>query len=1200
MKHLAQTQCKCGIETEVCNITTLIPTLKLTTFVAAPQPTPKHFTDEELKQQYGIHLATRLQADGDGKEAKWADIDDDEDDWAPETIEWNDGTKITLSQNDSAAILAEQEAVAQAARERQEEESKAKAAAQQRTTTTTVGPNATVLKPRSALQSKPSGLVLKNPSEKQSLVSKPTTTTPARSPWASLPPVERVPPVAINPPTQSNPFRTQQNDLYGSNSMPPPPPPAVEIAADDFTRTRRDTQNGNLGQLYNAQSGRYEPANTGRRGSVRKDQNARPPSLLQRGSATDQHGPAEPSAAFQTHRSSSQQDTALWTRRASSNMSDDSGPQLRRLSMGKSSSEMHQGRRVSQQSQALQSPTTPAFGQASLARDSTSSQQLPQSALQSPAVQHSQIHPIDPSSQTRDDVAVQKQLMKEKREMAIKRKREEEEREEAAKKERIRLKMEAMGMEPLSQKKELAKKEPRTEIEKRPSETAKVEQREAPKKVPVQDGPQVAKQPLDVHSMAPKSPPKPPTANGIGGPQQYGLMKVHGPLSNNVSPPGNERLNVGKLRPQPHGQKILPPGLEPKTGSDVLIPPPLVNGVKHADHLIQRAPDTSNQNLVRESRSQPWNDVSRDTTTFAGWNGQTTTRDSSTASNNVWGAPSQSRALGNGTFDRSVQIPQARQQEPFASSALAPIGPPKHLQSSREMREVGKANDASSAVMEDFQTIPTFPPSEAPPPIGKSDLMGRPPSEDHKASPPRFATGQQPRHQSSNQDLGLRGPEQQRSIVAAWGNFHTTSAREDAEKSRILAQQHAARLAEEARTGVRYEPQLPIMNETWRQVKVDDQSTQRSIISVSRAQNVHEPHTIGDIRDPSFANSMGTAPPMVAAGIGRGSRFFPTAGRGIQPHYQPPPPFTPGYRRGSSPPPPDSMFHPVFAREQARPLVKLPTVPPKPKVRLPPSLVTPVQSPKMADAQPLALRTASQPLINNPSWQDRFNGLLGVKKSPEKTFAHISGPAATSGFSATKEPLDLPPMQAPAAVSLPPQGEQSSALSSLRVDSKDISDEEALFDEPEAGSLPVVLLPVGPSDGGWSSAKPSKRGPSKQLRTSKEIEPVSKEELVDSTCVASDGIMVFVRILGMTLPKSKPMRSLSGQNPALASPRQRHFSGNTKAAKGLKSRESSGNTNNQRKTRSGPQRTAQQNGPNPDVRAQPSKNLSRWDSHYLT
>ncbi|GME27244.1 atp synthase subunit mitochondrial [Neofusicoccum parvum] len=62
-----------------------------------PPPPVKQFTDEELKQQFGIHMATRLQADEDTKESKWADIDEDEDEnWAPETVEWMDGTKSTV------------------------------------------------------------------------------------------------------------------------------------------------------------------------------------------------------------------------------------------------------------------------------------------------------------------------------------------------------------------------------------------------------------------------------------------------------------------------------------------------------------------------------------------------------------------------------------------------------------------------------------------------------------------------------------------------------------------------------------------------------------------------------------------------------------------------------------------------------------------------------------------------------------------------------------------------------------------------------------------------------------------------------------------------------------------------------------------------------------------------------------------------
>jgi hypothetical protein len=163
-------------------------------------------TDEELRQQYGIQLASRPQEDGDGKEAKWADIDDDEDDWAPDTIEWNDGTKINLAQVDQNAAIVEQAAAAAAAKEKEIEAANQKLLAAK--ATTTVGPNATVLRLGSGIQMKSSGLVLKGPSDKPTLVSKPSSSNAVKSPWAALPPVDKVSPAPVNPPVQPQPSPT--------------------------------------------------------------------------------------------------------------------------------------------------------------------------------------------------------------------------------------------------------------------------------------------------------------------------------------------------------------------------------------------------------------------------------------------------------------------------------------------------------------------------------------------------------------------------------------------------------------------------------------------------------------------------------------------------------------------------------------------------------------------------------------------------------------------------------------------------------------------------------------------------------------------------------------------------------------------------------------------------------------------------------
>ena len=1185
-------------------------------FLAAPQPAQKHFTDEELKQQYGIHLATRLQADGDGKESKWADIDDDEDDWAPETIEWNDGTKITLSQNDSAAILAEEQAAAMIAKERLAEENKSKMSAQQKPTTT-VGPNATVLKPRSAAQPKSGGLVLKTPSDKPTLVAKPAAPAPVRSPWASLPPVEKVPPVDIHPPSRPSPSRPLQNESQGSNVMLPPPPPqaAMQIAADDFTRTRRDTQNGNLGQLYNAQSGQYEPANTGRRGSVRKDQNFRPPSVLQRGPTHDQHGPAEPSAAFQTHRSGTQQDAVPWTRRGSSTVSGDSGPHDRRASMNKGTDvpripyDLLQQRR---ESQPLQSPSTPGFGpnQASQ-RGSSPAQQTPQSAIQSPAMQQSQLHqepgsatgspyqnrnlasePTAPN--TRDDVAAQMQLMKEKRELAIKRKKEEEEREEAAKKERIRLKMEKLGLPPLEEKREPVKKT----IEKRAAESLKVEQKEVEKVESTLDDRQTPSQLQELPSSLPVSPPKPPVPDTTGTPQQYGMMRVHSTSSTNIPQSVSERLFVEKTRAQATNPLNSPPGLEAKPEQDEQSPTPMVNGVQKQMDTISQKPSSDVQHLVREQRQQPWNSGTRDNNSYSGWNGPNAgmAREQS-VSNSVWGPPSQQRTLGNGTFDRSVQRPQSRQQEQFSSPALAPIGPPRHLQRLREVPHA-RANDISPTPMvEDFQTIPTFPPSEAPTPSTRPEITSRQTSGDQQTSPPQVTATTQPSLQISNAEGPSSRSGIQKSSLAAWGNFHAA----DVEKNRQLSQQHAARLAEEARTGIRHEPSLPVMNETWRQVKVDEHGGQRHIIGVSRGQNTHGQSVTqdgnGDIRSSSFTNVAGVAPAL-SVGVGRGSRFFPSAGRGIQPYFQGIPPFLPGYSRTPSPPPPDNDIHPVFTGDRRRPLVNLPVIKEKPKVRLPPSVTTPAQSPKMAEVRVTPLRAASQPLVNNPSWQDRFNGLLGVKKtSPEKRFALVAE------FSATKVPLDSPEVQVSASVSLPPKRGDGTSRS-LEVYSKAMEDEEALFENREFGSLPAVLIPSIVPEIGWSPAKSMRRGQYKQSRLSKEVEATSRESLrVEKELTTNNGVtLIFVNLFGMVASRSVPVARPGGQNLGQGVQRSRNASGNMKPIKPYKSRDNSGsyghtpthNPNHSPKNaHSGPPRNIVQAGPNSQTR-QPSKSHSPW------
>ena len=1162
-----------------------------TTFSAAPQAPQKHFTDEELKQQYGIHLATRLQADADGKEAKWADIDDDEDDWAPDTIEWNDGTKITLSHNDPSAALAEEQAAAEAEKVRQEERNRARMPPPK--PTASVGPNAKVLKLGASGPPKQNGAgsALKISSDKPTLVAKPTPPAPVKSPWASLPPVDKVAPVAINPPLQPSTPRYHQSDTQITESIPAPAPPvpAMEIAADSFTRTPRESQGGSQGQLYNSQSGQYEPVTSGRRGSMRKDQNFRPPAVLQRPSQNEPR-PAEPSAAFQTQRSGSQQESSRWERRTSSTVSGGSGLQARRVSLSKAVGESNQQH---VDSQPLESPRTPALAQAQTGQDSHL-QSKSQQSFHSPALAKlQQLHDIGSSPQSPQqgqspsidgatasqmsvdlnaDTERQRKLMKEKRELAIKRKKEEEEREEAAKRERIRIKMEQLGMAPLEKQ----------ELEKKPNETKQVVKREGNQEL-------TNKASQEDIARSPQSPPKPPLPDASTGPRQYGMMKLHAPSSINGITLNTDQSTVEtQAIPMPL-QRTSPPKTEPSLRLDERIPSPMTNGDIHKSFKqpsVPGSPEARDQHIIQPPRQRPWNNVPRDPNSFTAWNGSGMTTHTA-PSGNLWGPPSNHKALGNGVFDGNVPRPPSRHtpyQEHQPQPTPQPIGPPRSSQRPRESAESGRpSHNKASPLTENSQTMPSHPSQEgsaAPFVTGESMSRGQRPftsSEAAVSMPPKPLPV----------DDGQR-----RSSLAAWSNFQGTSAKEEAEKNRLATQEHAARLAEEARTGIRHEPQLPVMNETWRQVKVDDQAGQRRVVAVAKGANVPNgpvAHQIsGDIRMPPFANPSHLAHP---AGPSRGSRFFPISGQNQQRAAS----YTMGYNRSPSPPPPDSMQHPAYIRNQQHPLVNLPIMKPKPTVRLPPALTTAPPTPLLADVHATPLRAVSQPLVQNPSWQDRFNGLLGVKKqfvSPEKKFAEVAG------FSETKIPFELLPIQVSAAVSLPSRDADATKVGTGgAVASILVEDEEALFEEREFGSLPTVLLPAAPPK---MKSQKNRKGLSKQPKDPRPASDVTSKEtlelrLEDKENDDPNGFALFINFKGMPFPKKKIMpRPNAPPHPTSHSVRgNRNPSGINKGSRGPKSRGPSSNYGTQKPTSSGPQRAPTQNLPEPHGKGPWSKNWAR-------
>ena len=1121
-------------------------------------PPPKQFTDEELKQEYGIHLATRLQADGEGQQSKWADIDDEEDDWAPDTIEWNDGTKITIAPMESAAtpvVLAANESKAEAS----------KLGVPITKAPSSVGPNATVLKvgSTSTVPPKAGSLVLKGPSEKPTLVAKPAVAAPVKSPWAPLPPVEKVSPLPINVVPQQ-PTRFGQKDPHGFESMPPPPSPTKEIAADDFNRSWRDQYPGNTRELFNSQSGRYEPVNSTRRGSIRAEPTFRAPSLLQRPMQADQQGPAEPSAAFQTNRSSATQDAGAWNRRrTSSNVSGGSGGYGRRMSSGQgperpsAPSENYQSRRGSQPSLALDQTATSLSNTTSSHVENPKQsgrrvfspmethQRQPWPARDSPGVSHAQpngqlpgsesfsvqVAPTAteqallqaPTSEVQDPVAMQKKLMRERRELAVKRRQEQEAKEEADRKERIRAKMEALGLPPLEE--ERVPKAQSTRLE-----TLETRQEMKGKDVALDDRPTI-----NGVVNAAQSPPKPPVPEISGEPKQYGMMRVHHPQTIKKLPSVIEPVvDQSWGEPVPADRTSSLP-VEPKLEANEDNHLPIRNGIEGTTQQPQYRVHNDkkpHKPLPEEQNGKPWQNVPPGSDTYTSW-GEAGLVTHSAAGGNLWGTPGSDKALGNGTFDHNLaRLPprQVTQQSRVSPAAPGPIGPPTVRSTIFAAQSAGTISERPSR---DGQALPVSV-QEA----GETNLEVRNHEENRSQElrlPKPIAPPAPPKTQSRQPpDVVNRAR-----VTSGWNNFHVIATREESEARDRARKAREARLAEEARTGVK-EASETTFSETFVPIAIDEQTGKRKYLDNPKAAGFSQGFSNGpndpqpglspaqgidleakatskpEMATPALGESpfrqttmderagrrkfegpykpvnteqegtRHTAPNQYgnvvvapkgrlasssgAGGTGRGSRFFPQVLDESSSSSKPSASYNSVDFRPGSPPPPDSDDHPAYAGDVRRPTVSLPVMKPKPTVRLPPPTLVPIAPPNISPIQPPVqpLRVVSQPLVNTASWQDRFNGLFGRKASPEKK--HV---LAVS--SATKVPLEVTLTQVPAAVSLP-RGEDGNVMTGLPDDgittSTKMEDEEALFEEREFGSLPTVRLPRNAPPAVWQPALP--------------------------------------------------------------------------------------------------------------------------------
>ena len=1117
---------------------------------AAPQPSTKHLTDEELKQQYGIHMTSRIQADGDGKEAKWADIDDDEDDWAPETIEWGDGTKVTVNQADPlplALLNGKPEILTADGREPAQPLKIISPHA-----VSSIGPNATILKVGANAerqQAQKAAILQKGPTERStSLSTKAPAPVPSKSPWAALPPVDKLSPIAINP-QMAMPAPTRYFTHQGSAQSPSGltmHSPAKEISADDFNRSWRDPPVGQTRELYMPNSGKYEAVNEGRRRSSRNDQHFRAPAVLQRPNVSDQHGPAEPSAAFQTHRSSNEQERAPWARRrASSNISGASGQFGRRMSVTKPSdfsampNEVLQERRASHATgtdsvdSSRDMPPPQLQTSSHMGRGPSPAYAVPRHSVSSG--DHDQPNAPQMQSDIETEKTLQRQLMKEKRELAVKRKRDEEERMEAEKRERIRLKLEALGPPPEKTK---------------------------PQDAPVDN--------IDKHirpveaTPAAQSPPKPPTLEASGEPKQYGMMKIHPPEAPKKALLPSQRIEASILATP--SSDVSHRTSDPLPNA-TLASPAMTNGLptepeSRGERLSENpafsdkpAPNLKGNSLGMESRSA--------------W-GSSRVDPRSPPSTSVWGPLSNNKALGNGTFDQSLAgfpsrdfvtrdpswanghpVPPERSPQPAYAANQAPAARAQSVPSvAASEQSLLAANSEADSVY----------PHAKPAPIG-------PPQSQHAGH--RWQPSPTMRHANA--------------VVAGWNDFPNVAAREDRAETERLQHELAARLEEEARTGVRKTPHYTF-NETWKQVELGDQAGQRQITSTTHStfnSSISAAHQFGAVGSLPSAES---GPRTVNGMPSRGSRFFPHMGEGIPSQTRRAVTYShPETSRSPSAPPAEEYGspHSLFNGDDRRPVVQLP--PQKPVVKLPPprsatpphqtaplsfaaALASQPQSLSLSQPQPQplpplhpqsSLRVVSTPIAATISWQDRFNGLLGTKTSQEKK-------NVLAVTSSTREPLDVLPLQVSASVSLP-QKEDDVLKDAGKVASKDVEDEEEMFEDREAGSLPLVKIPLNAPAAAWHPARvplsrPKSRYPPK-LEEPFTVWPWMLEFIEEHSQIGQKHKFALIRLPGATTSIKKDLPRQGGtpnSAASISSSRNSSTNFNNKHRKGgTKSREGS-------------------------------------------
>ena len=1055
------------------------------TSAAVPQP-PRQFTDEELKQQYGIHLATRLQTDENGKDSKWADIDDDEDDWAPETVVWMDGTKSTLTPHDTMPAPLEQKPTSPSP-SKPAEDVKPPAVAVRKPTE--LGPTKTILKPganAAAAQARQNGSSPGALVDKSSLKAKSPAPAPAKSPWASIPPVEKMSP--INPPVQQQvqppPFATQDARAYEQQL---PPPPAREIAADTFDRSWREGE-GVKRELFNSSNGRYEPVTEGRRSSIKPDSSVRNPAVLQRPTG-GAGGPAEPSAAFQT-RSTTQTD-GPWARRRGSSVSQGSLPP---------------GRRMSITNGPEMSPVSDRRSSTVVGRDMRSSPQVaraepaqpmfsPQSAWQAQMPPRPEEPPTEPAVPEENPVQVQERIMREKRELAIKRRKEDEERQEAEKQQRLKARLAQLEGAGKSRKE-------------REAEAAAAAAPRATETPTSERPPEIAR----VASMTEdtkRHPANPAEVAATVAPALEGQTLPTAPEDARAQQLSPEEVLPSPLPPKPQPQQ--PAGLPDRTNTSA--DPSQRQQQRHlSPRGNPRAPFAPQSAAYRTSAS-PYSSAGDrkpqtaafdrsplpNTGAFSPW-------PTAPPNSNVWGTSS---GIGNGTFETtSVFAPMPITQQ--NSSLPPPPGMTRPTSARISPQSLAQESRSPNLQQQQLQEAPRGygPPGfeSRPDPFanqartnGTSPAavpgLGRPTHPPGPIAPPSRAQNQQ-------QQVSQQNPQAARWINAS----HTLPAQYSAEAEAAERKRHEAAPVVPRDETIKETFKMTSANQgrlgaprkfDKTEYTVHDAQGSRSVQSLSPAPPNAQTQPSGPFStasplqhdkwkqagentvripdgslNPAHGGTATPQPPIAPPS------FQQSAMTSNQPQnqYTTAPIAITASTKDQSPPPPETSSHPVNSGDVSHPLVKLP--PGRPVVKLPPA---PAQQSQQYMRPPNAMMMPQRPISNigaPPSarpiagtdvWQARFNGLFNrtpiqteTPPSPPKTPPKMQGPALVV-TSSSRGNMDETSALTGATVSLPQAKTTYAGLGLAADDSGDVVSkptiEHMFTEELSFGSKPRISVP---------------------------------------------------------------------------------------------------------------------------------------------